>query len=81
MSKVQDLPLMSINTGPARAADWDHVAYKGGSEPGVINMTTWIRKGARSHCVSATWNDPASSVDDGAFASAYGRVIASLREP
>nr|UXE45506.1 hypothetical protein Hi04_10k_c4996_00017 [uncultured bacterium] len=81
MSKVQDLPLMSINTGPARAADWDHVAYKGGSEPGVINMTTWMRKGARSHCVSATWNDPASSVDDGAFASAYGRVIASLREP
>jgi beta-lactamase class A len=81
MSKVQDLPLMSINSGPARAADWDHVAYKGGSEPGVINMTTWVRKGARSHCVSATWNDPASSVDDGVFASAYGRVIGSLREP
>jgi beta-lactamase class A len=81
MGKVQDLPLMSINTGPARAADWDHVAYKGGSEPGAINMTTWVRKGARSHCVSATWNDPASSVDDGGFASAYGRVIASLRQP
>ena len=81
MSKVQDLPLMSINSGPARAADWDHVAYKGGAEPGVINMTTWVRKGARSHCVSATWNDPASSVDDGVFASAYGRVVGSLREP
>jgi beta-lactamase class A len=78
MSKVQDLPLMSIDSGPARAADWDHVGYKGGSEPGVINMTTWVRKGARSHCVSATWNDPVSSVDDGVFASAYGRVIASL---
>jgi beta-lactamase class A len=81
MSKVQDLPLMSINSGPARAADWDHVAYKGGAEPGVINMTTWVRKGGRSHCVSATWNDPASSVDDGVFASAYGRVVGSLREP
>ena len=40
MSRVQSLPFMSINPGVAEAADWSRVAYKGGSEPGVLNLTT-----------------------------------------
>ncbi len=77
MSKVQDLPLMSINPGVAKKGDWDRIAYKGGSEPGVISMTTWVTKGAKSMCVSATWNDD-KPVSDTTFSMAYSGVLAFL---
>lgn len=77
MTKVHDLPLMSINPGVAKKADWDRVAFKGGSEPGVISMTTWLEKGTKSYCVSAIWNDE-KPVNEGRFAIAYGGAIAAL---
>src|SRR4029077_12579859 len=39
MHNVETLPLMSINPGVAEASDWKRIAYKGGSEPGVLNLT------------------------------------------
>ncbi len=77
MSKVHDLPLMGINPGIAKKSDWDHVAFKGGSEPGVMSMTTWVAKGAKSYCVSATWND-GKPVDETRFALAYSNVLSFL---
>lgn len=77
MSKVHDLPLMGINPGVAKKSDWDHVAYKGGSEPGVMSMTTWVTKGSKSYCVSATWND-GKPVDETRFALAYSNVLSFL---
>jgi hypothetical protein len=77
MSKVHDLPLMGINPGAAKKSDWDHIAYKGGSEPGVINMTTWVGKGAKAYCVSATWNDD-KPLDETRFALAYSGVLTFL---
>lgn len=77
MAKVHDLPLMGINPGVAKKSDWDRVAYKGGSEPGVISMTTWVTKGATSACVSATWNDD-KPVSDTTFSMAYSGVLAFL---
>lgn len=44
MATVQDLPLMQVNPGLARPQDWQSVAFKGGSEPGVLNLTTADRK-------------------------------------
>ncbi len=77
MAKVHDLPLMGINPGVAKKSDWDRIAYKGGSEPGVISMTTWVTKGAKSACVSATWNDD-KPVSDTTFSMAYSGVLAFL---
>lgn len=77
MTKVHDLPLMSINPGVAKKSDWDRVAYKGGSEPGVINMTTWVDKGSKSYCMSATWND-ANPVEEARFALAVSSVLTFL---
>jgi beta-lactamase class A len=77
MAKVHDLPLMSINPGVAKKADWDSISYKGGSEPGAISMTTWVTKGTKSYCVSATWNDD-KPVSDTRFAMAYSGVLAFL---
>ncbi|MBC5808521.1 MAG: serine hydrolase [Candidatus Eremiobacter antarcticus] len=40
MQRVADLSFMSITPGVADPGDWKKVAYKGGSEPGVLNFTT-----------------------------------------
>ncbi|MEO6418807.1 MAG: serine hydrolase [Polyangiaceae bacterium] len=77
MARVHDLPLMGINPGVAKKSDWDRIAYKGGSEPGVINMTSWVTKGSKSYCVSATWND-GKPIDETRFALAYSGVLSFL---
>jgi beta-lactamase class A len=81
MAKVHDLPLMSINPGAAKKADWDRIAYKGGSEPGVVNMTTWVEKNGRKHCVSATWNDPSKPLDTARFYMLVEQALATLGGP
>jgi len=77
MRKVADLPLMTINSGVADKAAWDRVAYKGGSEPGVLNTTSWLEKGKHAYCVSTTWNAP-SVLDEKAFFAADERAFAYL---
>jgi beta-lactamase class A len=79
MANVESLPFMSINPGVAKPADWRHVAYKGGSEPGVLNLTTWVvDKSGNASCVSATWNDR-TSLDDTKFFGLYGALLSSLK--
>ena len=77
MKKVAELPLMGINPGVASKDDWEKVAYKGGSEPGVINMTTWVEKKGRAHCVSVTWNDE-KTLDDTKFGLLVARLLGAL---
>jgi len=77
MSEVEDLPLMTINPGVARLAPGDHSAYKGGSEPGVINLTAAVRRGARHVCVSVTWND-AREIDELKLVVATRGLLAAL---
>jgi beta-lactamase class A len=79
MEEVADLPLMSITPGIANPKDWETVAYKGGSEPGVINLTTWLKaKNGKQYCVVATWNNSDAPVDEGKIAALYGGVISFL---
>ncbi|MGC9993182.1 MAG: serine hydrolase [Candidatus Cybelea sp.] len=81
MERVASLPLMSINPGVANPADFDHVAYKGGSDTGVINMTTMVttHRGTKL-CFSATANDSAHDVNDTAFEAAYGAALRQLKD-
>ncbi len=79
IQEVADLPLMSINPGIANPKDWERIAYKGGSEPGVLNFTTWLKgKNGKQYCVVATWNNSNTPVDEGKFAALYGGVISFL---
>jgi hypothetical protein len=78
MKKVSDLPLMSINAGVALPTEWDRVAYKGGSEPGVLNFTTEVEKGGKHHCVVATWNAK-GRLDEMRFVTMYRQVLSSLK--
>lgn len=79
MDRVQDLPLMGINPGPARPGDWAAVAFKGGSEPGVLNLTAGlVTKDGRRLCVAATWNDE-RPLDEARFFSLYSGLLDVLR--
>ena len=79
MRSVEVLPLMSINPGVAEASDWKRVAYKGGSEPGVLNLTTWlVAKNGKNYCVSATWNND-KPLDETKFFGLYKSLLANLQ--
>ncbi|MCS7069608.1 MAG: serine hydrolase [Meiothermus sp.] len=80
MAKVQALPLMSLNPGLANPADWQRVAFKGGSEPGVLNLTTWLTsRGGKQYCVSATWNNPQARLDENQFYLLYTSLLNTLK--
>ena len=76
MERVADLPIMSINPGAADPSDFRHVAYKGGSDVGVLNMTTMVttRRGSKI-CFSATLNDPKNAIVNRAFGLKYAAVL------
>lgn len=79
MEQVTDLPLMSINPGIANPNDWQRVAFKGGSEPGVLNLSTWLQgKNDKNYCVIATWNNSEKPVEEPKFMALYNGVISGL---
>ena len=78
LREVADLPAMRINPGVAKPSDWKQIAFKGGSEPGVLNLTTAVvAKNGRRYCVSATWNDTAK-LDETRFSTMYISLLNSL---
>ncbi|MEA5469315.1 serine hydrolase [Spirulina sp. 06S082] len=78
MAEVGDLPLMSVNPGIANPADWQTVAFKGGSEPGVLNFTTQLVDKTGSHyCLTLTWNDD-KPLDEIRLLTIYTSAIAAL---
>jgi beta-lactamase class A len=81
MKSVAALPMMGVNPGVAHRQDWSKIAYKGGSEPGVLDMTTQVTSldGKHTHCVSVSWNDEAAPVDDTKLALLYEKLLAVLK--
>jgi beta-lactamase class A len=79
MERVASLPLMSINPGVAQPGDFRHVAYKGGSDTGAINMTTMVttHRGTKI-CFSATLDNTQRDVAEDAFTLAYGTALHQL---
>ncbi len=81
MASVEDLDAMQVNPGVASAREWERIAFKGGSEPGVLNLTTGLRDAqGNSYCVSATWNSPDQPLDEGVLTQFYESLIAGLKE-
>ncbi|MGI0494003.1 serine hydrolase [Alkalinema pantanalense CENA528] len=79
IDRVSNLPLMGINPGIAKAGDWQRVAYKGGSESGVLNLTTKVQsKTGKQYCVVATWNHN-QPLDDQRFVSLYSSLFNVLK--
>ncbi|HEY5713170.1 MAG TPA: serine hydrolase [Allosphingosinicella sp.] len=57
-----------------------YVGYKGGSEPGVINLTWLVRNRAGAwYAVTAGWNNPAAPVEEGRLVALMARAVQLLR--
>jgi beta-lactamase class A len=77
-AKTADSPAFQINPGLANRAQWQQVAFKGGSEGGVLNLTTALTgKNGKHYCVAATWNDTAA-VDQSKLFATYGSILNTL---
>jgi beta-lactamase class A len=75
---VGDLDVTRINPGVANKTDWASVSYKGGSEVGVLNLTTLATaKDGTRYCIAASWND-AKAIDEARATSAYASLLAKL---
>ncbi|WP_019008854.1 serine hydrolase [Deinococcus aquatilis] len=79
MADVAPLPETQLNLGLAAPSDFERVSYKGGSEVGVLNLTTQVTtKMGRVLCISATWND-VRALNEGQFFALYGALLKLLR--
>lgn len=75
--------VLSKNPGlpPAASEKWQFAGYKGGSEPGVMNMTLLLQaKNGDWYVLTGSWNDTAQEVEQGRFAGLIGRA-AELAAP
>jgi beta-lactamase class A len=79
MAKVSANAIMGVNPGVADPAAFRRVAFKGGSDLGVINLTTAVTtmRGTKL-CFSATLNEASASLDEARFETAYGGVMRML---
>ncbi|CAI9400993.1 hypothetical protein ANOBCDAF_00603 [Pleomorphomonas sp. T1.2MG-36] len=75
---VSDIDVFTINPGPVRPGSWQRIAYKGGSETGVLNLTAaLIGKDGRTHCLSVTLNGD-KVIDEIAAAGLFARAATQL---
>ena len=77
------LGLMGINRGLDVPEDrFPYAGYKGGSEPGVLNLT-WLLRAAdgTEYALSAGWNDPGKALDEKRFFELVQSAIHLLGKP
>jgi beta-lactamase class A len=74
--------ILAINPGlgpPVRGA-FAYVGYKGGSEPGVLNLTWLVRSRAGAwHVITGSWNNPAAPLDEQRFIGLLARAVQTVR--
>jgi hypothetical protein len=76
------LDLLAINPGLGRslAGEFGYFGFKGGSEPGVLNLSFLLRtRAGRWIAVSGTWNDERAVLDEPRFAALMSRLIALMK--
>ena len=75
---VRSLDVFAIESGPVDAGRWREVAYKGGSETGVLNLTAAVTKeDEHSWCVSVTVN-AADMIDTAEVTGLFSRLTDQL---
>lgn len=72
------LDIMTVNPSMTEGMreSWDYVGYKGGSEPGVLNLS-WLLRDSAGEWVAVTmsWNDAEAVVDQSTFELLAMRAI------
>lgn len=66
---------------PAMREEWDYVGYKGGSEPGVLNLS-WLLRDAQNDwtVVTLSWNNPDDTVDHSTLEMLAMRAVSLARQ-
>ncbi len=74
--------LLGVNPGVSSArGKWRTIGYKGGSEPGVLNLTFLVESArGRWYALAATWNDRTKPVDEGKLIALVERALQLLAE-
>jgi len=67
---------ISPSATDAIKAQWRYVGFKGGSEPGVLNLT-WLLtdKAGRNWVLTLGWNNPEAVVDEGKLEAIAQRIL------
>ena len=74
--------IMAVNTAvtDSLSGDWQYIGFKGGSEPGVLNLSWLLQDHAGEwHVVTLSWNNSDAAVDLEAFRALARRAIALAR--
>jgi beta-lactamase class A len=81
MYTLGDDPALAINAGLANPAQWDRVGYKGGSEPGVLNFTHFLKPkpSGPTYILSATVNHAEEAIDTSGFALLVSRLMSLIQ--
>jgi beta-lactamase class A len=80
LKQLAPLNLMTINPGVATDPHWQRVVYKGGSEPGVLQLSTLlIDSEGNQYIVSITVNNEEGPIDETTFVSAYQTILHQLK--
>lgn len=75
---VGDLDVVQINPGAATRSDWAKVAFKGGSEIGVLSAASLLTaRDGTVYCAAGIWNGPAA-LDESGVIGAYAGVLRKL---
>ena len=78
ITDLADRDVLQINPGVAIAENWAQTSYKGGSDFGVLNMTTGLLgEDGTFYCVSASWND-SEVLDEETFMVHYASILHQL---
>ncbi len=71
--------VLAINPGSGLNVSrerWSFIGYKGGSEPGVLNMTYLLQStGGQWYAMAVTWNDPKAALDSNKLFALVQRAL------
>ena len=80
IGKVADLPALSIHSGPAAPGDWQSVAFKGGSEPGLLNLTMRAQAGDGRIFTLAVTVNAAAPLENEEIIFAFQTLLSALTD-
>jgi beta-lactamase class A len=81
MAQVEGLDMMTVSPSPGvvNPDQWARIAYKGGSELGVLNLTYWLKtKDGANYCIAATQNRADAPIDAQQFFGLYRALLGTL---
>lgn len=77
---AREIMAVSTSVPDNLRGDWRYIGFKGGSEPGVLNLSWLLQdKGGEWHAVTLSWNNSAAEVNREVFKALAMRAIALAR--